>query len=116
MRGIRENIDKKLENDLEREFRKAAEVCINLYKYRPSYFLQMLDNYGAVGTSIKLVTAPEFHEGFTKLWELGRLDLTVEAIILQNPYNKLFSKEVLEKAFKRLKALGYEGKLIPQES
>lgn len=107
----------KLEDDLEREFQKAVDICISRYRYRPSYFLQMLDNYGAVDTAIKLVTALKFHEGFTRLWELKRLDLTVEAIILQNPYNQLFPKEVLEKAFERLKALGYEGKLItPPES
>jgi len=99
----------KLEDDLEREFRKSVEICISHYRYRPSYFLQMLDNYGAADTAIKLVTAPKFHEGFTKLWELGRLDLTVEAIVLRSPYNQLFAKEVLDSASERLKALGYEG-------
>jgi hypothetical protein len=68
----------------------------------------MLDNYGAVGTAIKLVTAAKFHEGFTKLWEFGRLDLTVEAIMLRSPYRQLFSKEVLDKALERLTALGYK--------
>lgn len=83
----------KLEDDLGWEFQKAVDICISQYRYRPSYFLQMLDNYGVVGTAIKLVMASKFHEGFTKLWELGRLDLTVEAIILQNPYNQLFPKK-----------------------
>ncbi len=75
----------RLEDVLEREFQRAVSICINLYGYRPSYFLQMLRNYGPVDTAIRLVMAPKFHEGFTKLWELGRLDLTVEAIILRNP-------------------------------
>jgi hypothetical protein len=50
---------------------------------------------------------PKVHEGFTKLWELGRLDLTVEAIILRNPFNQLFSREVLNTARERLGQLGY---------
>lgn len=98
----------KLEDVLEREFQKAVSICIGQYGYRPSYFLQMLGNYGPVDTAIRLVTAPKFHEGFTKLWELRRLDLTVEAIILRNPYNQLFTEEVLEKARERLGNLGYK--------
>jgi hypothetical protein len=98
----------KLEDALEREFQRCVGICIGQYGYRPSYFLQMLDNYGSVDTAIRLVTATKFHEGFTKLWELRRLDLTVEAIILRNPYNQLFTKEVLEKARERLEQLGYK--------
>ncbi len=97
-----------LKDLLEKEFRRTVNICVDQYGYRPSYFLQMLDGYGPVDTAIKLVTATKFHEGFTKLWELGRLDLTVEAIILRNPYNRLFNKEVLEKARERLERLDYK--------
>jgi transcription termination factor NusB len=97
-----------MEDDFKRELLRAVDVCINRYRYRPSYFLQMLDNYGAVGTAIKLVTADKFHEGFTKLWEFGRLDLTVEAIMRRSPYRQLFTKEVLDKALERLTSLGYK--------
>lgn len=98
----------KIEDDFKNELLKAVDICIDLYRYRPSYFLQMLSNYGPAGTAIKLVTAAKFHEGFTKLWEFGRLDLTVEAIMLRSPYCQLFSEEVLDKASERLKVLGYE--------
>ena len=98
----------RLEDLLEREFQRAVSVCIDQYGYRPSYFLQMLGNYGPIDTAIRLVTAAKFHEGFTRLWELRRLDLTVEAIILRNPYSQLFTKEVLEKARQRLEQLGYK--------
>ena len=90
------------------ELLRAVDICISRYRYRPSYFLQMLDNYGAVGTAIKLVMADKFHEGFIKLWEFGRLDLTVEAIMLRSPHRELFSKEVLDKASERLTALEYK--------
>lgn len=97
-----------IEDDFKNELLRAVDICINLYRYRPSYFLQMLDSYGAVGTATKLVTAAKFHEGFTKLWEFWRLDLTVEAIMRRSPYHQLFPREVLDKALERLKALGYE--------
>jgi hypothetical protein len=96
----------KLEDVLEKEFQRAVSICID-HGYRPSSFLQMLRNYGPVDTAVRLVTAPKFHEGFTRLWELRRLDLTVEAIILRNPYNQLFTKEVLEKAREKLEQLRY---------
>jgi hypothetical protein len=99
-----------LEYALGREFQRAVNICINQYGYRPSYFLQMLDNYGPIDTAIRLVTASKLHEGFTRLWELRRLDLTVEAIILDDPYNQLFAEEVLERAKERLEELGYEEK------
>jgi len=42
------------------------------------------------------------------LLSYGRLDLTVEAIILKDPYNQLFCPEILEKARTRLQQMGYE--------
>jgi len=57
--------------------------------------------------SIKLVMAPTYHEGLTRLWELERLDLTVEAIIIREPYSELFPEEVVNKAKEKLKQLGY---------
>ena len=69
----------------------------------------MLESQGPVTTSIDLVMATTYHEGFTKLWELGRLDLAVEAIILREPFNKLFSQEVLDTARSKLEKVGYTG-------
>jgi hypothetical protein len=77
------------------------------YGYNLSRFTQLLNDIEPIQTAIKLVRDPKFHEGFTKLWELGRLDLTVEAIILRNPFNQLFSPEVLHTARERLGQLGY---------
>ena len=45
----------------------------------PSYFAQMLGEHGAVGAARLLINARTVSDGFTRLWELNRLDLTVEA-------------------------------------
>jgi hypothetical protein len=67
----------------------------------------MLENQCPVNAAIQLVMEPTYHEGFTKLWELNRLDLSVEAIIRRNPYNQLFVQEVLDTARNKLEELGY---------
>lgn len=91
-----------IENLLRQEFLRAVGICINQYGYRPTRFLQMLENQGPVNTAIQLVMEPTYHEGFTRLWELNRLDLTVEAIIRRNPYNQLFVQEVLDRSRNKL--------------
>jgi hypothetical protein len=56
-----------LEAALKKEFEEAVRVCMDRYGYRPSYFLRMLRDYGAVETAVRLVTAPKVHEGLIKL-------------------------------------------------
>lgn len=96
-----------LEHQLRQAFLRAVAICINQYSYRPTRFLQMLETQGPVNTAIQLVMEPTYHEGFTKLWELRRLDLAVEAIIRRDPYNQLFPQEVLDRARIKLEELGY---------
>ena len=63
----------------------------------------MLDENGGVETAHILINAPTVSDGYTALWERGRLDLTVEAIIWDNPkYHKLFTEEELGIIKKRL--------------
>jgi len=85
-----------LEYQLRQAFLQAVDICINRYGYHPTRFLQMLAAQGPVNTAISLVTEPKYHEGFTKLWELNRLDLTVEAIIRRHPYNQLIKKFLIK--------------------
>ena len=101
-------MNQQIQKQLEQEFLRASFICKNRYKYNPTRFLQMLERSGPVNTAVDLVMAPTYHEGFTKLWELGRLDLTVEAIILREPFNKLFSQQVLSTARSKLEKLGYK--------
>jgi hypothetical protein len=76
--------------------------------YVPVRFLQMIDEYGALRTAKKLLATEDFiQEGVKKLWELKRLDLSVEALVINEKYSKLFLKEEKMIAQKRLKDLGY---------
>lgn len=93
-----------LENSLQNEFLRATRQCIAL-GYHPTGFLQMLDKHGAIATSIRLVMG--HHEGFERLWKLKRLDLSVEAIIMKQPFCTLFTPDILERAHEKLREVGY---------
>lgn len=90
------------------ELLNAAEIAKKECKYNPSFFIHMLDENGGVETAKKLLRAKKISDGFEKLWELKRLDLTVEAIVLNQKWNSLFTKEELGIARTRLKQFGYD--------
>jgi hypothetical protein len=46
--------------------------------------------------------------GFTRPWELKRLDRAVEALALREPWRRLFTEAELEKARQRLDQLDYK--------
>jgi hypothetical protein len=79
---------------------KKAKIEV---KYIATRYLHMLDAHGGFETARILINSPTVSEGYSKLWELGRLDLTVEALIWDNPeYHILFSDIELQKVRKRL--------------
>ena len=79
--------------------------------YTASIYLQMLNTRGGLSTARYLLNSAKPSDGYTALFERGRLDLTVEAMILENPkWHELFSDEELLKARKRLADYGYTPK------
>lgn len=84
-------------------YRKAKEEC----GYNATRFLQMVSNEGGLKTAQKLIGTNQPSDGFTELWEYGRLDLTVENLIQNPKYHTLFSLEEIEKAKIRLEDYGF---------
>jgi len=74
--------------------------------YRPTRFLQMVDELGGIAAAKELLAAP-VQEGFTTLWEHGRLDLSMEALVLQPQWHGLFTPSELAEARRRLDEAGY---------
>jgi 5-methylcytosine-specific restriction enzyme A len=96
--------------DLRKEFHKdMIAIYQNAKKecgYNATRFLQMVAAQDSVTVAKSFIhTKPT--EGFTTLWELGRLDLTVEALMLQPKYASLFTDEEREVVRERLKEYGY---------
>lgn len=81
--------------------------------YRASIFLNMLHKLRGLETARRLIHSPAVSDGYIALWELGRLDLTVEALIIENTYwHELFSDEELAICRNRLREYRY----VSQES
>lgn len=100
-----------LENQLRDDLLEACRISREELNYHPTRFLQMLYEKGAVETAIELVTSQTPAEGFTKMWELNTLNLTVEAHVVRPEYAPLFTQEIIDMAWDRLHAYGYEENL-----
>ncbi len=77
-------------------------------KYNATVFLNMLSDRGGLPTAKFLISSKKESDGFAALFLSWRLDLTVEAMIVENPvWHPLFAPEELEKARLRLNSFGY---------
>ena len=75
-----------------------------------SIFLQNVATYGAVAETKRLIHSDTPSETFSRLWEKGRLDLTVEAIVVTDTvWNELFSDDDRSAARKRLEDHEWKG-------
>lgn len=95
--------------------RDAAEECKRL-GYRPTKFLQMLNAEGGYATATKLLASPKISDGFAELQLLGKLNLTVEALVLENGWAEYFDALLVTQAKKRLIAARYTPKLPPSDT
>jgi hypothetical protein len=94
---------------------KFDEAMFGIYQralsevnYKATRFLQMLHDHRGLETARILLHSPTVSEGYTALWERGRLDLTVEAVIHDNPtWHPLFTPEELAICTKRLTEYEY---------
>ena len=85
-------------------------------KYDATCYFQMLGEHRGLKTARLLLHAEKESEGFTALWERGRLDLTVEALIHDHPeYHALFTREELEMARRLLEKYKYAPVIDPVE-
>jgi phosphatidylserine/phosphatidylglycerophosphate/cardiolipin synthase-like enzyme len=99
-----------LENDLEEEFMRAWNEAKKITKtINFELVLKFIKSYGAIGAAKRLMStgAENVQSGFMKMWELGRLDLTFEAIITKPKFAALFDKRTVEIAAQRLKEFNY---------
>jgi len=70
--------------------------------YYPSRFEQMLNASSGLAVARKLVASGDIQYGLEELVKLGRSDLTMEAIMLEDEFRALFTTGQLEAAAWRL--------------
>jgi len=87
---------------------QAISVMKNEYGYNPTIFITMVNKHGAIEAVKRLINSTKPSSGYTKLWELGALNLSMEAIILEENWVSLFTDEERAKAKKRLMEYGYK--------
>ncbi len=93
--------------DLEKKFDLAMrELCDEAKRQCNINFtrlLKMLANETGVEVAKKLVNSNEPSEGFIRLMEIDRRDLSVEELILKKEWRLLFDEQTLNNARKKLK-------------
>lgn len=94
---------------------KAAEAEYAA-KYRPNDLIMMLGSLGGYGTAVSLLSKTQISDGFIKLWEVGRLDLTIEALVLGSDWCQCFDSNLLKLAKERLDRSGYKMSSVLQDA
>jgi hypothetical protein len=91
-----------LDDDFHREMLRGVQRCKTEIGYHPQYWLQMVAEYGGVDAAKRLLQGDRASDGFTRLWEEGRLDLSVEFFVLMPRYEELFTSQERAEARRRL--------------
>lgn len=97
-----EDREEQFHEEMLRIYEEAAELG-----YRPTYFLRMVRERGGVDAAKQLLKGNELSDGLVRLWEWGRLDLSMEALIQGELWSTLFTHEELAQARQRLEELGF---------
>ncbi|MFC7739432.1 DUF3883 domain-containing protein [Roseomonas sp. GCM10028921] len=98
---------------LAQEFDKALLAAYQRAKTEARYtsqpFFNMLTTHGGVTTAMRLINLSQPSQGYTTLYERGRLDLTVEAVVVDEArWHPLFPLDIINRARKRLQEYGYK--------
>lgn len=70
--------------------------------HSPDILIEMLQQRHAVEVAKQLVVSGKIQQGFLKMREIGRLDLSIENLMLQPQFAGLFSPQELDAARWRL--------------
>ena len=95
-----------LEDELTSTLRGTYEAA-RARGYVATYFIRMLEEHGGLETAKRLLAVSESQTGLYKLWELHLLNESMEAIVLQERFQSLFTQTEINEARRRLDELGY---------
>jgi hypothetical protein len=93
----------------ERECWAAIEECKNLVPpYHPTAWISMIQRWGAAEAARRLLVSGDIQDGFQRLIDAGRVDLTVERSALYPRWHPIFRDSHREAARWRLRQAGIE--------
>jgi hypothetical protein len=95
-----------LEEEFEKDMFGIYEKA-KVHKYYATRYLQMLRRRGGLETAKILINRKITPSGFDRLVRLGRIDLSVEALVISKKYKELeyFTSEDRRKATERLQSI-----------
>ncbi len=102
--------------DIKLEFHKdMVKIYETAHKlgYDAKLFRKVISTKGGYEAAKGFISKPGGTTGFTRLYELKRLDLSVENLILQDKYETLFSEQEREICWSRLKEYGFIQEMKP---
>ena len=99
--------------DIVQQFELAMVDVYNRAKFEAKYvateFFRMIHERGGLPTAKYLINKSTPSDGYTALYERGRLDLTVEAVVVEEErWHVLFSDDEVVRARQRLAKYGYK--------
>jgi hypothetical protein len=101
--------------DLGRRLNQLNEAMLDIYHnakrdagYNATIYLQLLANRGPLDTARFLIHRDQPSDGYTALFERGRLDLTVEALVIQPQWGDVFDERDRAASRARLEAYGFD--------
>ena len=97
------NLESTFQQEMLRIYDEAKQ-----FDYYPNYFLRMVVDRGGLSAAKYLLGGNKLSDGFVRLWEEQRLDLSVEALALRDPWRALFTNEELAEAQRRLDGARYD--------
>ena len=98
------NLEEKFHRAMLGVYERAKEAC----HYNATYFLRMVTEHGGLRAARRLLATDKPSKGFAKLWECGRLDISMEARVAFEPeFAPLFTEAEREIARNRLAQYGY---------
>lgn len=87
-------VDLALIATFDEEMLRIYQRALSEANYNASRFLQILYEHRGLETARILIHSSNVSERYTAPWQPGRLDLTVEALIYDNPkWHLLFTEE-----------------------
>ena len=98
-----EQIKKGFHDEMVRIYEEEKELGHNAIRFR-----KMLNNKGGFQTATDLLSKPQPQIGFERLRDSKNFELTVEFLVLQEPWRQLFEQRYLDEAEKRLRDCGFD--------
>ncbi len=96
-----------LEGRFQQEMLRIYEETMQ-FGYYPNCFLRMVVDRGGGSAAKYLLGRDKLSDGFVRLWEEQRLDVSVEALALRDPWRALFAHEEFAEAQRRLDGARYD--------